>query len=243
MRASSSQHSPGPATDDAEWSQDMQDALPDGPDMPDDGPEDNKFSALRFTLPFLQRRWGIGDRKTRDGQPAKRRGPKPDTKPALTRRQEMNRLAQRTHRERKENYIHDVEIAFMNLRQLAHDLIQENKELRGQNGQLREKLTANNIPIEFSSPAQSSYGGPSSSAFGASPRSMGGYTSSGALSTGQSQTSSMPISHPSPPFPQASPPTSNVTIQQGGSIDLENIAMEFVGTYGRTPYLSPPPNL
>jgi hypothetical protein len=27
--------------------------------------EDNKFSALRFTLPFLQRRWGIGDRKTR----------------------------------------------------------------------------------------------------------------------------------------------------------------------------------
>ena len=79
----------------------------------------------------------------------------------------------RTHRERKENYIHDVEIAFMNLRQLARDLIQENKELRGQNGQLREKLTANNIPFEFSSPAQSSYGGPSSSGFGASPRRHG----------------------------------------------------------------------
>jgi hypothetical protein len=27
--------------------------------------EDSKFSALRFTLPFLQRKWGIGDRKTR----------------------------------------------------------------------------------------------------------------------------------------------------------------------------------
>jgi hypothetical protein len=26
---------------------------------------DSKFSALRFTLPFLQRKWGIGDRKTR----------------------------------------------------------------------------------------------------------------------------------------------------------------------------------
>lgn len=31
-----------------------------------------------------------------DGQPAKRRGPKPDSKPALTRRQELNRQAQRS---------------------------------------------------------------------------------------------------------------------------------------------------
>lgn len=30
-----------------------------------------------------------------DGQPPKRRGPKPDSKPALTRRQELNRQAQR----------------------------------------------------------------------------------------------------------------------------------------------------
>lgn len=32
---------------------------------------------------------------TRDGQTPKRRGPKPDSKPALTRRQELNRQAQR----------------------------------------------------------------------------------------------------------------------------------------------------
>jgi hypothetical protein len=32
---------------------------------------------------------------TVDGQPPKRRGPKPDSKPALTRRQELNRQAQR----------------------------------------------------------------------------------------------------------------------------------------------------
>lgn len=38
----------------------------------------------------------FGDKRlTRDGQPAKRRGPKPDSKPALTRRQELNRQAQR----------------------------------------------------------------------------------------------------------------------------------------------------
>lgn len=30
-----------------------------------------------------------------DGEPPKRRGPKPDSKPAATKRQEMNRLAQR----------------------------------------------------------------------------------------------------------------------------------------------------
>lgn len=32
---------------------------------------------------------------TLDGQVPKRRGPKPDSKPALTRRQELNRQAQR----------------------------------------------------------------------------------------------------------------------------------------------------
>lgn len=38
----------------------------------------------------------LTDKKaTKDGQPAKRRGPKPDSKPALTRRQELNRQAQR----------------------------------------------------------------------------------------------------------------------------------------------------
>ena len=36
------------------------------------------------------------DKKVKaDGQPPKRRGPKPDSKPALTRRQELNRQAQR----------------------------------------------------------------------------------------------------------------------------------------------------
>jgi hypothetical protein len=37
----------------------------------------------------------LGTNASADGQPAKRRGPKPDSKPALTRRQELNRQAQR----------------------------------------------------------------------------------------------------------------------------------------------------
>lgn len=49
--------------------------------------------AAPLGLNFLK---SLSDKKlTRDGQPAKRRGPKPDSKPALTRRQELNRQAQR----------------------------------------------------------------------------------------------------------------------------------------------------
>ena len=46
-------------------------------------------SALSWTIMHL------ADPSTVDGQPPKRRGPKPDSKPALTRRQELNRQAQR----------------------------------------------------------------------------------------------------------------------------------------------------
>jgi len=44
---------------------------------------------------FLKGFGGMQKKITRDGQPAKRRGPKPDSKPAQTRRQELNRQAQR----------------------------------------------------------------------------------------------------------------------------------------------------
>lgn len=37
----------------------------------------------------------VADPAIVDGQPPKKRGPKPDSKPALTRRQELNRQAQR----------------------------------------------------------------------------------------------------------------------------------------------------
>ncbi|KAI9926497.1 hypothetical protein ASPWEDRAFT_176531 [Aspergillus wentii DTO 134E9] len=62
---------------------------------------------------------GNGGQKkvTRDGQPAKRRGPKPDSKPAMTRRQELNRQAQRTHRERKEQYMRALETEVSRLRE------------------------------------------------------------------------------------------------------------------------------
>lgn len=49
----------------------------------------------RSALERLGFKLQFGEKKTRDGQAPKRRGPKPDSKPALTRRQELNRQAQR----------------------------------------------------------------------------------------------------------------------------------------------------
>lgn len=52
----------------------------------------NMLGELVFAKPSVEKKL------TRDGQPAKRRGPKPDSKPAMTRRQELNRQAQRYFR-------------------------------------------------------------------------------------------------------------------------------------------------
>ncbi|EAW14247.1 protein flbB [Aspergillus clavatus NRRL 1] len=96
---------------------------------------------------------------TRDGQPAKRRGPKPDAKPAMTRRQELNRQAQRTHRERKEQYIRSLETEVSRLREaftqemsaanlavVQHrDMIQAVNE---ENAFLKEILVAHGIQYE-----------------------------------------------------------------------------------------------
>ncbi|RHZ60471.1 protein flbB [Aspergillus thermomutatus] len=96
---------------------------------------------------------------TRDGQPAKRRGPKPDSKPALTRRQELNRQAQRTHRERKEQYIRSLETEVSRLREAftqemsaANLAVVQHREMlqavNEENAVLKELLAANGVQFE-----------------------------------------------------------------------------------------------
>ncbi|KAL1952855.1 hypothetical protein VTO42DRAFT_4082 [Malbranchea cinnamomea] len=98
-------------------------------------------------------------RTTKNGQPQKRRGPKPDSKPALTRRQELNRQAQRTHRERKERYIRELELHISALREgYSNDITSANatiyqqhralEELREENQVLRQILISHRIPFE-----------------------------------------------------------------------------------------------
>ncbi|KAM4059385.1 bZIP transcription factor [Hirsutella rhossiliensis] len=85
-------------------------------------------------------------RATRDTNPPKRRGPKPDSKPALTRRQELNRQAQRTHRERKEHYIKALEDEVLRLKELYSTISQDKNKLAEENKQLREALAQHGIP-------------------------------------------------------------------------------------------------
>ncbi|OJJ84588.1 protein flbB [Aspergillus glaucus CBS 516.65] len=96
---------------------------------------------------------------TRDGQTPKRRGPKPDSKPALTRRQELNRQAQRTHRERKEQYVRTLETELSRLREAytqdissANATVQQQRQVihsvTEENDILKEILSAHGISYE-----------------------------------------------------------------------------------------------
>ncbi|KAJ6445582.1 BZIP-type transcription factor [Purpureocillium lavendulum] len=86
-------------------------------------------------------------RANREGNPPKRRGPKPDSKPALTRRQELNRQAQRTHRERKELYIKALEDEVLRLKELYSNVSQDKDRLAEENRQLRDILAHNGLPF------------------------------------------------------------------------------------------------
>ncbi|MCJ1474261.1 hypothetical protein MMC13_002919 [Lambiella insularis] len=109
-------------------------------------------SPLAMSLGFLK---GLTDRKpTREGQPPKRRGPKPDSKPALTRRQELNRQAQRTHRERKEIYIKQLEEQVMQLKETYTGAVQEKIAVVDENRKLKDLLHLHGI--SYNSRADSS---------------------------------------------------------------------------------------
>ncbi|KAJ5475184.1 hypothetical protein N7539_008250 [Penicillium diatomitis] len=121
-------------------------ALDSQPETPNRGTFGTEFFKI-FTGP---------KKATRDGAAPKRRGPKPDSKPAMTRRQELNRQAQRTHRERKEQYMRALETEVSRLREAytneiseAKVSIQQHQEMlkksRCENEILKEILSAHGI--------------------------------------------------------------------------------------------------
>ncbi|KAG5982807.1 hypothetical protein E4U55_001301 [Claviceps digitariae] len=98
-----------------------------------------------LSLGFLK---SMAEKKTtRDGNTPKRRGPKPDSKPALTRRQELNRQAQRTHRERKELYIKALEEEVLRLKELFSNASQSKDRLSTENKHLKTLLARHGIPF------------------------------------------------------------------------------------------------
>ncbi|KAG0651241.1 hypothetical protein D0Z07_1502 [Hyphodiscus hymeniophilus] len=75
-----------------------------------------------------------------DGQPMKKRGPKPRNQPTLTRQQELARKAQRNHRERKEFYVKALEQEVLQLKDDVVILSSRNDSLEEENGQLKRLL-------------------------------------------------------------------------------------------------------
>jgi len=164
---------------------------------------------------------------TKDGQAPKRRGPKPDSKPALTRRQELNRQAQRTHRERKEIYIKALEQEVGRLKELYADIARERDSYAEENRKLRELLAAHNLlhlldsklPPSSSGSISGSYPAPSSTTSRTPPPQIRSPHDASAVRGGFGKPREKIDGHP----------------------DYEQIGIDFVLAYdNRTPYLTPP---
>ncbi|KAL8895980.1 MAG: hypothetical protein Q9207_007928 [Kuettlingeria erythrocarpa] len=78
-------------------------------------------------------------KKTNDGEPQKKRGPKPGATPALTKKQELNRLAQRSHRDRKDRYAKELEWRVGRARESHLAQVREMDQLKQENGQLKDE--------------------------------------------------------------------------------------------------------
>ncbi|KAH8674645.1 hypothetical protein BGZ60DRAFT_372670 [Tricladium varicosporioides] len=139
------------------------------------GQSDSGKSPLSMSLGFLK---NLTEKKSTrvDGQPPKRRGPKPDSKPALTRRQELNRQAQRTHRERKELYIKALEQEVIRLKENFTDVSRSKETLAEENRQLKQLLAQHGIPWNGTGGVEELQNGT-------------GYTSSGSISGSYAQDS------------------------------------------------------
>ncbi|KAI5463006.1 hypothetical protein BGZ63DRAFT_180980 [Mariannaea sp. PMI_226] len=165
----------------------------------------------------------LAEKRTTRGNPPKKRGPKPNAKPALTRRQELNRQAQRTHRERKELYIKALEDEVIRLKEIFSNVSLDRERLADENKQLRDALVQNGIPV--GSPGSTTSYGPGSS----SARSP--------LMTGLATTPAMSSSsHISPGdgqhmFGQPIPiPDMTQQIAGQGGVDVEQAGIDFVLT-------------
>ncbi|KAM5367822.1 hypothetical protein ACJZ2D_009827 [Fusarium nematophilum] len=126
--------------------------------------EDDRAATSALDPEFYK---NLADKRTsRDGNPPKKRGPKPNSKPALTRRQELNRQAQRTHRERKELYIKALEDEVLRLKEVFSNVSLDRERLAEENKRLRDVLAQAGLQLgsPFAAGSASSHGPGSSSA-------------------------------------------------------------------------------
>lgn len=197
------------------------------------------------TWGLFRRRYVLKQTSSADGQPPKRRGPKPDSKPAMTRRQELNRQAQRcarsstrriyrltsprTHRERKELYIKALEQEVQRLKETFSAAAQDRHRLADENAQLKALLAQHGIAWTGTGgiAEYESHGHVPALSTGSTPASYAPASSSlspHAKQESHSSVSSSPL-HP----PRSSPPP----------FDIDQAGIDFVLTYGPPSHSSP----
>nr|XP_036583448.1 bZIP-type transcription factor [Colletotrichum truncatum]KAF6792491.1 bZIP-type transcription factor [Colletotrichum truncatum] len=218
------------------------------------GSDQDKSPLSSLNLGFLKSL--TEKRTTRDGNPPKRRGPKPDSKPAMTRRQELNRQAQRTHRERKELYIKALEDEVLRLKEIFSNISQDKDKIAEENRQLKQILAQNGIPLSHYGDdivSNPSVGYTSSASVSGHSYGQNAYTPPMTSTTAPSVSpSSHGPSHshshgPPPPLPQmGGQQVQNMQAQNSGrGVDFEQAGIDFVLTYDNhhpsKAYLSPPP--
>ena len=157
----------------------------------------------------------------------------------MNRRQELNRQAQRTHRERKEAYIKSVEAEVLHVKDLYAKTIQERNQALAEVSRLKDILSAHGIPYELQTPS-TSYDSSMPSYNGSSGDSVSGGFRQDSQSSG--------MSPPQPHTPNSAYPQIAAQLPRG-SPDYNQLGTDFVlaydshrrPTYGRAAYPSPPP--
>ena len=142
-------------------------------------------------------------------------------------------------------YIKALEQEVLRLKETVATTSRERDAMAEENRRLKELLMAHGISYDLSSPVGSGLGGIGSSTYGGSSTGSvsGGYGGPGTNSTGYTSPPNMP-NQPLPPLSggghmSQSPPMQMP--QTNGGLDYDQIGIDFVLTYDRTPYLSPPP--
>jgi hypothetical protein len=138
-----------------------------------------------------------------------------------------------------------LEEEVLRLKESFAQTAKEREAFELENRRLKELLAAHGIQYETGSPTNTYQSHSVSSQFGSSSP---GLNSRGSISTGM--TSPPSRSAPGPPQQSSMGSTPSYEVQQGqqfqqqqnpSGVNYDQVGIDFVLTYDRTPYLSPPP--
>jgi hypothetical protein len=147
-------------------------------------------------------------------------------------------------------YIKALEQEVLRLKEVFEASTNERDAFAEENRRLKELLAAHGIQYDMTSPTHHPYQS-GSSQFGGSSTSLTGSHTRGSISTGvtspPSRQAPPPMPHQmgnTPPFEQPQYGTQYAQAPRPSQgVDYDQVGIDFVLTYDRTPYLSPPPQL